>query len=76
MSLKSVQVLHHILDMLNKDPLVLGKELQLGNIADLYYIALLLPYKNYQYPVKGKPRSVFEYVINDGLKALTIADLN
>ena len=68
MSLKCVQVLHYIHELLLKDPTLFGRALQLPDKGDLYYLGLILPYIGHKHTQKGKTLNVYEYIINDGLK--------
>jgi len=61
--------MHYIYEeQFRKNPLLLGQELKFGEVTDLYYLALILPYVGFSYLHKGKSYPVYEFIINEGLK--------
>lgn len=67
-SVKLVQSMWFLHELFRKDPLVLGVPLALPEKADLFYLALILPFAEYKYEQKGRTHDVYEYIINTGLK--------
>eukprot|EP00826_Nyctotherus_ovalis_P040988 TRINITY_DN4083_c0_g1_i1.p1 TRINITY_DN4083_c0_g1~~TRINITY_DN4083_c0_g1_i1.p1 ORF type:complete len:276 (+),score=58.20 TRINITY_DN4083_c0_g1_i1:870-1697(+) len=67
-SVKLVQVMWSLYELFHKDPLVFGVPLALPEKADLFYLALILPFAEYKYEQKGRAHEVYEYIINTGLK--------
>jgi hypothetical protein len=67
-SVKLVQAMYYLYELFLKNPLVIGESLTFSNKADLYYLALILPFAEYKYTLKGRVHEVYEYVINTGLK--------